>query len=118
MSDEDFIPYLIVVRFDKDDDLKARVKESLPALHSALAELGAVEPAMSAYDGSMVAYLLEAKADLQPARIVDRLHSAASRRSSPLTGQDKVLVVALECGVAVRIERITDWLTQHGCLAS
>ena len=117
MSDEEFIPYLILVRFDKDDDLKTRIKESLPVLHSALAEFGAVEPVMSAYDGSMVAYLLEAGADLQPARIVDRLHSAASRRTSPLTGQDKVLVVTLECGVAVRMERITEWLEGHGCLA-
>jgi hypothetical protein len=117
LSDQDFIPYLILVRFDKDDDLKSRVRESLPVLHSALSELGAVEPVMSAYDGSMVAYLLEAGAELQPARILERLHSAASRRVSPLTGQDKVLVVTLECGVAVRMERITEWLSGHGCLA-
>ena len=39
-DDEAFIPYLVLVRFDKDGgDLKRRLAESVPALKEALARI-------------------------------------------------------------------------------
>ena len=46
-SDEGFIPYLVLIRFDRGDDLRDRLHESLSLLQEALAELGPVEPVMS-----------------------------------------------------------------------
>ena len=116
MTDEGYIPYLVIVRFDKGDDLRDRLEESLPLLNTALAELGAVEPVMSSYDGSAVTYLLEARPDLQPGQIVAQLQSPKSRRTSPLKTHDKVLVVAVQCGVASRMEHVTDWLRERDLL--
>jgi hypothetical protein len=70
----------------------------------------------SSYDGSAVAFLLEARADLQPGQILAQLESPKSRRPSPLKVQDKVLVLAIECGAASRLERAADWLGEHGVL--
>lgn len=39
-TDEGFIPYLILIRFDKGDDLRDRLHESLSLLQGALASLG------------------------------------------------------------------------------
>jgi hypothetical protein len=116
MSDEAFIPYLIQVRFDKGQELRDRLEESLPLLRSALAELGAVEPVTSSYDGSLVSYVLAAKPDLQPRQILAQLESPRSHKASPLKIHDKVLIAALECGIASRMERVTDWLRDHGLL--
>ena len=116
MTDEGYIPYLVIVRFDRGDDLRDRLEESLPLMTSALAELGEVEPVTSSYDGSAVTYLLEARPDLQPGQIVAQLHSPKSRRASPLKIQDKVLVVAVQCGIASRLDRITDWLRERELL--
>jgi hypothetical protein len=116
MTEEGFIPYLVIVRFDKGEDLRDRLEESLPLMNSALAELGTVEPVTSSYDGSSVTYLLEARPDLQPAQIVAQLQSPKSRRTSPLKTHDKVLVVAVQCGVASRLERVTDWLNDRDLL--
>ena len=116
MTDEGYIPYLVIVRFDKGDDLRDRLEESLPLLNSALAEFGDVEPVMSSYDGSAVTYLLEARPDLQPGQIVAQLQSPKSHRASPLKTHDKVLVVAVQCGIASRMERITDWLRERDLL--
>jgi len=116
MTDEGFIPYLVIVRFDKGEGLRDRLEESLPLMNGALAELGNVEPVTSSYDGSSVTYLLEAHPDLQPAQIVSQLHSPKSRKTSPLKTQDKVLVVAVQCGVASRLERVTDWLRDRELL--
>jgi hypothetical protein len=117
MSDEGFIPYLVLVRFDKGEDLRDRLHESLSLLQGALGELGPVEPVMSSYDGSAVAYLLEARSDIQPQQVVAQLQSPKSRRGSPLKTHDKVLVISVELGVAARMERITDWLREHDALA-
>jgi hypothetical protein len=116
VTDEGYIPYLVIVRFDKGDDLRDRLEESLPALNSALAEFGDVEPVTSSYDGSAVTYLLEARPDLQPEQIIAQLQSPKSRRASPLKTHDKVLVVAVQCGIASRMERITDWLRERDLL--
>jgi len=116
VTEEGYIPYLVIVRFDKGDDLRDRLEESLPLMTSALAELGDVEPVTSSYDGSAVTYLLEARPDLQPGQIVAHLQSPKSRKASPLKTHDKVLVVAVECGVASRLERTTDWLREHELL--
>jgi len=116
VTDEGYIPYLVLVRFDKGDDLRDRIEESLPLMTSALGELGEVEPVTSSYDGSAVTYLLEARPDLQPGQIVAQLQSPKSRRASPLKIQDKVLVVAVQCGIASRLERITDWLRERELL--
>jgi hypothetical protein len=117
VTDEGYIPYLVIIRFDKGYDLRDRLEESLPLLNSALAELGDVEPVTSSYDGSAVTYLLEARPDLQPGHIVAQLQSPKSRRASPLKTHDKVLVVAVQCGIASRMERITDWFRERELLA-
>jgi hypothetical protein len=116
VTDEGYIPYLVIVRFDKGADLRDRLEESLPLMNSALAELGKVEPVTSSYDGSAVTFLLEARPDLQPGHIVAHLQSPKSRRASPLKTHDKVLVVAVECGTASKMERITDWLRERELL--
>ncbi len=117
MTDEGFIAYLVVVRFDKGDDLRDRVEESSPVLHDALKEIGGVEPVLSSYDGSTSVYLLSAPPDLQPWQVTEQLHSPKSRRPSPLKTLDKVLVLSLGIGVAHRLERVTDWLRTHDSLA-
>jgi hypothetical protein len=43
VTDEGFIPYLVIVRFDKGEGLRDRLEESLPLMSSALAELGNVD---------------------------------------------------------------------------
>jgi hypothetical protein len=116
VTDEGYIPYLVIVRFDKGYDLRDRLEESLPLMNSALAELGVVEPVTSSYDGSAVTYLLEARPDLQPGHILAQLQSPKSRKASPLKTHDKVLVVAVQCGIASRMERITDWLRERELL--
>jgi hypothetical protein len=115
--DDGFIPYLVLIRFDRGEDLRDRLHESLSLLQEALAELGAVEPVMSSYDGSAVAYLVAATATIQPQQVVTHLHSSKSNRPSPLKTHDKVLVISVEVGVATRMERITDWLREHDALA-
>jgi hypothetical protein len=116
-SDEGFIPYLVLIRFDRGEDLRDRLHESLSLLQQALAELGPVEPVMSSYDESAVAYLLEAKATIQPQQVVTQLQSPKSHRPSPLKTHDRLLVISVELGVAMRMERITDWLREHDALA-
>ncbi len=116
-SDEGFIPYLVLIRFDRGEDLRDRLHESLSLLQTALAELGPVEPVMSSYDGSAVAYLLEAAASIQPQQVVTHLQSPRAHRTSPLKTHDKVLVISVELGVAVRMEHIGDWLREHDALA-
>ncbi len=115
-SEEGFIPYLIMLRFDRGDDLRDRLEESLPLLQATLAELGSVEPVMASYDGSAVSYLLEARESIQPKHVLQQLQSPGARRTSPLKTHDKVLVVAIECGLASRMERVTDWLRDHDTL--
>jgi len=116
-SDEGFIPYLVLIRFDRGEDLRDRLHESLSLLQEVLAELGPVEPVMSSYDGSAVAYLLEARATIQPQQVVTQLQSPKSHRTSPLKTHDKLLVISVELGIATRMERITDWLREHDALA-
>lgn len=72
---------------------------------------------MSSYDGSAVAYLLEARSDFQPRQVVAQLQYPKSHRGSPLKTHDKVLVISVELGLAMRMERITDWLREHDALA-
>jgi hypothetical protein len=117
MDESEFIPYLVLVRFDKGEDLRDRLEESLPLLRAALAEFGQVEPVTTSYDGSAVSYLVAAKPDFQPDRMIEQLQSARSGRPAPLKTLDKALVLALECGAASRMERATEWLREHGCLS-
>ena len=116
-SDEGFIAYLVLVRFDKGDDLRDRVEESHPILHDALKEIGNVEPVTLSYDGSIAAYLLSAPSDLQPWHVTEQLQSPRSKRGSPLKTLDKVLVLSIGLGVAHRMERVNDWLRNHDSLA-
>jgi hypothetical protein len=117
MNDEGFIPYLVLVRLDKGEDLRDRLHESLALLQDCLKELGALEPVISSYDGSAVAYLLSARPDIQPNDVLAQLQSPKSRRPSPLKTQDKVLIVSVELGLASRLERVTEWLLERGSLA-
>lgn len=117
-TEETFIPYLVLVRFDKDGgELKARLAQSVPVLKEALAEVGPVQFVEMAYDGSMVAFLVAANPRFEtPLQLQAHLQSPRSRRSSPLIEQDKVLVVSVELGTASRMERTTSWLREWNLL--
>jgi len=117
VSDEGFIAYLVLVRFDKGDDLRDRVSESLTALQDVLKEIGDVVPVMSSYDGSAVAYMLSTTPELQPWQITEQLQTPKSRRGSPLKTLDKVLVISIGLGIAQRMDHINDWLQTHDSLA-
>lgn len=116
-TEDEFIPYLVLVRFDRGADLRDRLEESLPLLQSALGEIGKVEPVASSYDGSMVAYMLAARPDFQPRQIEAQLQSPKSRKGSPLKTHDRVLIISVGVGTAWRIERLTDWLREYDLLA-
>jgi hypothetical protein len=116
-EDEEFIPYLVLVCFDRATDLRDRIEESLPLLQDALKEIGTVQPAMSSYDGSVVSYLVSTSAAVQPERILEQLKSPRAHRGSPLKTHDRVLVISVGPGLAQRMERVTDWLTEYGLLA-
>jgi len=115
---ESYIPYLVLVRFDKDGgDLKTRVMQSAPVLKDVLAEIGRVQAVEMAYDGSMVAYLVAADPRFTDAlHLNSYLHAPSARRSSPLISQDKVLVVSIDWGSASRLERVTSWLREYDLL--
>ena len=116
-SDDEFIPYFVLVQFDRGADLRDRLEESLPLLQAALAELGKVQPVASSYDGSMVTYMLAARPQLQPGHIEAQLQSPRSRQASPLKTNDRVVIVSVGVARASRIERLTAWLGEYGLLA-
>jgi hypothetical protein len=117
MSDEGFIPYLVLVRLDKGEDLRDRLHESLALLQESLRELGELEPAMSSYDGSAVAYLLSARPSIQPRHVLAKLQAPKSARGAALKTHDKVLIISIELGLASRMDRVTDWLRESDTLA-
>jgi hypothetical protein len=116
-EDEEFIPYLVLVCFDRGADLRDRIEESLPLLQEAMKEIGTVQPAMSSYDGSAVSYLVATAATVQPEHILERLKSPRAHRGSPLKTHDRVLVISIGPGLAQRMERVTEWLSEYGLLA-
>ena len=116
-EDEEFIPYMVLVCFDRGTDLRDRIEESLPPLLEALKEIGNVQPALSSYDGSAVSYLVSTSASIQPGQVLEQLKSPKSRRAAPLKTHDRVLVISVGPGVAQRMERVTAWLSEHGLLA-
>jgi hypothetical protein len=117
-DDEVFIPYLVLVRFDKDGgDLKKRLAESVPVLKEALAAIGKVQFVEMSYDGSMVAFLVAANPRFESVlQVQSHLQSPRSGRSSALVTHDKILVVSLETGTASRMERTTSWLREFDLL--
>ena len=116
---EDFIPYLVFVRFDKDQqELKARLAESVPLLKEALAEVGTVQFVEASYDASTVAFLVAADPRFENTlKVLNHLQSPRSRNGSALIRRDKVLVVEVHMGSASRLERVTGWLNEFGMLA-
>jgi hypothetical protein len=116
--DDGFIPYLVLVRFDKDgDDLRRRLAESVPVLKEGLADIGKVQFVEMSYDGSMVAFLVAANPRFENVlQVQSHLQSPRSGRSSALVNHDKVLVVSLETGTASRLERTTSWLREFEIL--
>lgn len=117
-TDDEFIPYLVLVRFDKDgDDLKKRLAESVPILKDSLADMGKVQFVEMSYDGSMVAFLVAAHPRFENVlQVQSHLQSPRRGGSSALVVHDKVLVVTLETGTASRMERTTSWLREFGLL--
>lgn len=117
-ADDGFIPYLVLVRFDKDgDDLRRRLTESVPVLKDALADIGKVQFVEMSYEGSMVAFLVAANPRFESVlQVQSHLQSPRSGRSSALVDHDKVLVVSLETGTASRLERTTSWLREFELL--
>lgn len=113
-TEEGYIPYLVLVRFDKDGgELKTRLAESVPVLKETLAEVGPFQIVETAYDGSMVAFLVAANPRFDsPLQVHKHLQSPRSRRFSPLIEHDKVLIVSIETGSASRLERTTSWLRE------
>ena len=117
-DDEVFIPYLVLVRFDKDGgDLKKRLAESVPVLKEELATIGKVQFVEMSYDGSMVAFLVAANPRFDSVlQVQSHLQSPRSGGSSALVAHDKILVVTLETGTASRMERTTSWLREFDLL--
>jgi hypothetical protein len=117
-AEEDFIPYLVIVRFDKDGgELKTRLAESVPVLREVLAEMGTVQFVEMAYDGSMVAFLVAANPRFEDVlQVQEHLQLPRSRRSSPVIPHDKILVLSIETGTASRMERTTSWLRECNLL--
>lgn len=117
-AEEEFIPYLVLVRFDKDGgELKARLAESVPVLKETLAEVGSVQFVEMSYDGSMVAFLVAANPRFEnPLQVQGHLQSPRSHRPSALIVHDKVLVASIEWGTASRLERTTSWLRECNLL--
>jgi len=117
-AEEGYIPYLVLVRFDKDgDDLRRRLAESVPVLKDALGDLGRVQFVEMSYDGSMVAFLVAANPQFgNVLQVQSHLQSPRSGRSSALVTADKILVVTLETGTASRLERTTSWLREFELL--
>lgn len=116
-EDEEFIAYLVLICFDRGMDLRDRIEESLPLLQEALKEIGDVQPAMSSYDGSAVSYLISTSTAIQPERVLEQLKSSKARRAAPLKTHDRVLVISVGPGLAQRMERVTEWLSEYGLLA-
>ena len=117
-EEEGFIPYLVLVRFDKDgEDLKKRLAESVPVLKESLADIGKVQFVEMSYDGSMVAFLVAGSPKFENVLQVQlHLQSPRSGKSSALVPNDKILVVTLETGTASRMERTTSWLREFELL--
>jgi hypothetical protein len=117
-AEEGFIPYLVLVRFDKDgDDLRRRLAESVPVLKDSLGDIGKVQFVEMSYDGSMVAFLVAANPRFENVlQVQSHLQSPRSGRSSALVTADKLLVVTLETGTAARLERTTSWLREFELL--
>ena len=118
IDDEVFIPYLVLVRFDKDGgDLKKRLAEAVPVLKEALAAIGKVQFVEMSYDGSLVAFLVAANPRFESVlQVQSHLQSPRSGRSSALVPHDKTLVITLETGTASRMERTTSWLREFDLL--
>jgi hypothetical protein len=116
-DDAGFIPYIIVVRFDKDENLKDRLRDSLARLQESLRAMGDLLPLLSSYEGSLVAYLLAAHQDYQPDRVLSQLASPKSGRPSGLIVSDRVFIAAIEVGTASKLEHATKWLREYGALA-
>jgi|SRR5580698_4705973 hypothetical protein len=116
--DDGFIPYLVLVRFDKDgNDLRHRLAESVPILKEGLSDIGKVQFVEMSYDGSMVAFLVAANPRFENVlQVQSHLQSPHSGRSSALINHDRVLVVSLETGTASRLERTTSWLREFELL--
>jgi hypothetical protein len=112
-----FIPYLVLIRFDKDEGLLQRLRAAGPRLRSTLAAIGKHELVATSYDGSMVAYLVEARADTQPRALMGFLMSGPEDVGSALNAADKVLVLCCDVGTASRLERVTDVLREWDLLA-
>ena len=117
-DDEGFIPYLVLVRFDKDGgDLKKRLAESVPVLKDALADMGKVQFVEMSYDGSMVAFLVAANPRFENVlQVQSQLQSSRAGRTPALVTNDKILVVTLETGAASRMERTSSWLREFDLL--
>ena len=117
-DDEGFIPYLVLVRFDKDGgDLKKRLAESVPVLKDALADMGKVQFVEMSYDGSMVAFLVAANPRFENVlQVQSQLQSSSAGRTPALVINDKILVVTLETGTASRMERTSSWLREFDLL--
>ena len=118
-EEEEFIPYLVLVRFDKGDTgSAARIAESLPPLLATLEEMGRVQRVEMSYDGSLVAFLVAADTRFENTlQVMSHIQSPRSRKSSGLVGHDKVLVLEVHMGSASRLERVTGWLNEFGMLA-
>jgi hypothetical protein len=118
-EEEEFIPYLVLVRFDKGDaGSAARIAESLPPFLATLEEMGRVQRVEMSYDGSVVAFLVAAATRFEDTlQVMNHVRSPRSHKSSGLVGHDKVLVLEVHMGSASRLERVTGWLNEYGMLA-
>lgn len=112
MDDEqESTPFLIIVRFDKDSDIRSRVIQSGPLVTAAIKELGPFQTVSVSYDGSMVAFMVSSA--LSAEQIYRHLQAPRSGRGSGLGMVDEVAVLPLDRGWVVNMSKVRDWLGKH-----
>lgn len=111
LDDDPPRPYVVVIRFDKEQNLMARVAESGGRLVSSLKEIGPTQQIAMSYDGSMCAYLVTARGRISS--VYARLEAPNSGKGSALKMHDCVGVFAIDEGMVPRFSKCSDWLGTH-----
>jgi hypothetical protein len=107
-DDEAARPYVVIVKFDKEADLRGRLMESAGPFVTSLKELGPTQQIAMSYDGSMCAYLVMAKGDKR--FVFARLEAPASRKGSGLRIHDCIAIFDIADGFVPYFSRCEDWL--------
>jgi hypothetical protein len=104
-------PHVVVGRFDKKGNLKARVMESASRLVKSLQQLGPTQCIATACDGSMCAFLVTTKG--LPGDIYARLQAPDGDTASALKERDCVGVFSIDRAVVPHFSECTQWLDTY-----